>query len=454
MLPGSVETRFVMLETVREFALDELGRRGEDAEIRDAHAVHFLALAEAAALAAERAGSGDWMRRLTAVRPNLQAALDWLEQTGQSAAALQMSGALWHYWYRLGEMAEGRHRLERALAAASPESALAYRARALRGAGVLAWQGGDYTTSRDRLDAALAAYGAIGDLAGGAWVHNSLGCLAATQSERERAEAAFTEALAIFRTLDDLVGIAQITVNLGELAERSGAHDLAIERLEAGLKRWRGLDDRVGAGRAQVMLVHALLARGEAARAAAVLRDALTTIRDHEYEQILPAALCAAAQLAVVRGDTEAAARRYGAADRARERLGVAAPAAGRGADERTVAVVRRTLGEPAFVAAWAAGRGLSASQAIDEALLDNTMVPSGETLPGSRGFSAKESRLSAREQDVLRLLTMGRSDRQIADALFITRRTASKHVSAILSKLGVPSRAAAIALAIRDGLV
>jgi excisionase family DNA binding protein len=445
--PDAALPRFAMLETIREFALDRLAASGEEAATREVHAAHFLALAEAAASDAERVGSGGWMRRLTAERPNLRAALDWFEQAGSTGAALQMTGALWHYWYRLGDMAEGRTRLERALAAARPEVDLAWRARALRGAGVLAWQRADYDVSRARLESALSDYRALGDRAGAAWVLNSLGCLSATLADTEGADGYFSQALTIFREIDDAVGIAQLTANLGELAESTSRHDLAIERLEGAIARWRALDDRVGAGRAQVVLSHALLARDEVARAEAVLRDALITIRDHDYEQILPAALRAAAQLAARRGDNDTAARWYGAEDGVRETLGVSMSAARRAGHERAVSALRQAQGKSAFSTAWAAGRDLPAAQVIAEVLAAAT------TAGDSAAASVSGSGLSARERDVLRLLAAGASDKEIADTLFITRRTASKHVSAILAKLEVDSRTAAVASAIRFGL-
>jgi excisionase family DNA binding protein len=438
--------RFAMLETIREFGLEQLAASGETAEVRAAHAEHYLALAEAAATAAERIGSGDWMRRLTTERPNLRAAMDWFEQTGQSGAALQMTGALWHYWYRLGDLSEGRSRLERALAATPSEADLVFRARALRGAGVLAWQKADYDVSGERLETALAIYRRLGDRAGAAWVLNSLGCLFATLSDNQGAEGCFIQALAIFREIDDAVGVTQLTANLGELAEGAGQHDMAIERLEAAVAGWHALDDRVGAARAQVNLAYALLARGTLTRAEAVLLEALTTIRDNDYEQILPLALRAAAQLAAQCGDGTAAARWYGAEDGVRETLGVAMRATRREGHERTLVALREALGVTAFDTAWSAGRGLSAAQVIAEVL-------AGGGADTNRGPAVSASELSPRERDVLRLLAAGRSDRQIADTLFITRRTASKHVSAILAKLGVSSRAAAAAHAVRSGL-
>ena len=448
--PAAGEPRLMMLETVREFALERLDASGAEAATREAHAAHYLTLAEAAASDAGGASDGGWMRRLTAERPNLRAALDWFEQTGQAGAVLRMSGALWHYWYRLGDLAEGRARLERALAAAPQEIDPALRARALRGAGVLAWQSADYEQSRERLEAALTAYRELGDQTGIAWALNSLGCLCATLSDVEQAEASLSEALAIFRELDDAVGIANLTSNLGELAAAQDQHELAVARLGSGLAMWRDLGDRVGAVRAQVYLGRALLARGEAARAEAVLLDALAAIRDIDYKQILPAALRAVAQLATRRGDDVAAARWYGAADGVMEALGMELPAVRRGGHDRAVTTLRERLGEAAFAAAWAEGRADPAGVIAALVDRDDAAIAAVRTDDGLGGTT----RLTAREREVLLLLAQGRSDREIADALFVTRRTASKHVSAILAKLGVSSRATAAAISHRDHLV
>ena len=399
------QPRYRMLETIRAYALERLAASGEEAATRDAHATHYLNLAEAAARDAGGAGDSGWMRRLTAERPNLRAAMDRLEQTGHATAVLQMSGALWHYWYRLGEIVEGSARLERALAAAPPDVDPALRARALRGAGVLAWQSANYERSRARLEAALAAYRELGDEAGTAWVLNSLGCLCATMSEAAPAETYLTEALAIFQELDDAIGIAHLTSNLGEFAEAQGSHKLAITRLETGLAMWRALGDRVGAVRALVYLGQALLAGGELTRAHAVLRDALAAIRDSDYQQILPAALRAVAHLAIRRGDAAAAARWYGAADGVMATLGMELPAARRSDYERSVAAVRAELRAAAFATAWAAGRA-DPMELIAAALADQSEADSVFARPGEG--PAGPSRLTARELEVLRLLADG----------------------------------------------
>jgi DNA-binding NarL/FixJ family response regulator len=177
-----------------------------------------------------------------------------------------------------------------------------------------------------------------------------------------------------------------------------------------------------------------------------VLVEAMAAIGDIDYKQILPAALRVFAQLAARRGDDATAARWYGAADGVMDALGMELTAARRASHERHVAIVRETLGETAFTKAWTAGRRVSAAQAVAEVLAQPRMSAGNRSTPSA-------SALSPRERQVLRLLTAGRSDKQIAAALFITRRTASKHVAAILAKLEVDSRTAAAAFAVRHGL-
>jgi DNA-binding CsgD family transcriptional regulator/tetratricopeptide (TPR) repeat protein len=433
--------------------LEQLEASGEAAATREAHAAYYLTLAEAAASDAGGAGDGGWMRRLTAERPNVRAALDWLEQSERSGATLQMAGALWHYWYRLGELAEGRSRLERALAAEPRDVDPVIWARALRGAGVLAWQGADYDRSRERLDAALIAYRSLGNRTGVAWVLNSLGCLCATLSDTELAEAYMTEALANFRELDEPIGVANLTCNLGELAVAKGHHALAIARLESGLAMWRSVGDRVGAIRAQVFLGQALLEHGDLSRAEAVLIDSLAAIRDLDYQQILPTAMRTMSHLSMRRGDAVSAARWYGAADGAMTALGMELPAARRAGHERTVAALRKWLGEAAFAAAWTEGRANPAGVLTDARVTQKYSPEATGPAEVDEGLSGETLQFTNRQQDVLRLLSLGRTDREIAEALFISRTTASKHVAAILTKLEADSRTAAVATAIRLGL-
>jgi DNA-binding NarL/FixJ family response regulator len=107
-------------------------------------------------------------------------------------------------------------------------------------------------------------------------------------------------------------------------------------------------------------------------------------------------------------------------------------------------------MGDAAWAAAQAAGLRLSLAEAIAEA---RAMVPQ-PAVAGDQPGSNADSLLTSREAEVLRLLVEGHSDREIAETLFVTRATASKHVSNILAKLGVDSRGAAAAQALRDALI
>ena len=110
-------------------------------------------------------------------------------------------------------------------------------------------------------------------------------------------------------------------------------------------------------------------------------------------------------------------------------------------ANDAMVAELRHRLGEGAFAAAWSDGQHVT----LDDAVAEARALPRSTDPPFE---------LTPREVEVLRLIAAGLTDREIAERLFITRRTASKHVEAILAKLGVPARAGAASQAARLGLV
>ena len=145
-----------------------------------------------------------------------------------------------------------------------------------------------------------------------------------------------------------------------------------------------------------------------------------------------------------------------GAAEGAREAVGGLLKLPERAAYERAAAAARASLGDVAFAAAWAAGRALSLEEAVAaaQALAVGAPTTGQASAPPAVPDEAARFGLTPREVEVLRLLAEGRSDREIGAALFVSHRTAMKHVGNILAKLGVGSRAAAAALALREGLL
>ncbi len=119
---------------------------------------------------------------------------------------------------------------------------------------------------------------------------------------------------------------------------------------------------------------------------------------------------------------------------------------------EQAIAAAAAALGPARFRTVWGEGRSLALAEAVEAAAairIDALEVPdrSGSREPAAPG-------LSRREREVLRLIVDGLSDREIADELSIGHRTATTHVSRVLGKLGVGSRTAAAAYALRHGLV
>jgi predicted ATPase/DNA-binding SARP family transcriptional activator len=154
--PG--QARFWMLETIREYAQEQLRAAGEDNSIGDRHARFYAALVEQAEPKLTGANQARWLDQLEAEHANLQATLRWASQSGDTELALLLAARLWRFWQLRGHFAEGRRWLEDVLAA--EESASMARAKALIGlAGLCYWQG-DW-------DAAEAAYGQARELAKG-----------------------------------------------------------------------------------------------------------------------------------------------------------------------------------------------------------------------------------------------------------------------------------------------
>ena len=196
---------------------------------------------------------------------------------------------------------------------------------------------------------------------------------------------------------------------------------------------------------------------GDTARAAGNWPEAIAAYQEslaHHWTQRDPLgvsdALLRLAQILVALGDTELATRFFGCAEAQREQTGTMVYEPARLGYEQAVAAARAALGDAPFQAAWDAGRALPLADAVE---LAATLRAEPRPAPDRSAVPEPSSRLSARERDVLRLIVEGLSDPEIAAALSIGRRTVNTHVASILNKLGVGSRTAAAAYAVRDGL-
>jgi predicted ATPase/DNA-binding CsgD family transcriptional regulator len=449
--------RYQMLETVREYALEQLASTGEASEIGQRHTAHFLALTEAAEPELFGPEQVLWLDRLESEHSNLRAALAWATVHDPNLA-LRLGGALRQFWRIRGHLTEGRDTLERALRFG--DDAAAARGKALVAAAELCYLQGAYEASVKLAEEAHACYEPLADWRGVAAAIRMIGhSHVGLGQEAEppdpvmfgRAKALFEEELRLRYESGDRHDVALGIFDLGYLALIEGNPVPAAERFAEALPLFEASGDPRGAAFTLSHLGWVAAHQGDDARAAPLLARALTVIRELGDQEATSHLLEGTAWLVLRAGRAEVAARILAAADALRAADGIPLALVHRAGHEPAIAAARAAMGEAAFSAAWTAGGALSVEEAVAEALAAVAASVSSET--GVEGEAATSIRLTRREREILQLLAEGRSDREIAALLSLSSRTIGWHVTHLLAKLGVESRTAAAAFALRHGL-
>jgi len=509
------EPRLTMLETIREFGLEQLEASGETSALRRRHAEYFLALAEKADQRVRGPEQTAWLDVLEREHDNLRAALSWsragcdnspdLEPT---ELGLRLAGALQWFWYIRCHLSEGRNWLEPMLAASHPMPT-AVRARGLVTLGRLQQAQGDLTSSATLFDEATALFKQVDDRW---WTAFSIGahgqsCMAS--GEYERAIALLDEGLALFKAQDDAWGIGWSIGNLGRVAQAQGEQDRALRLFDESLRFKRLAGDPFALALGLHFPGRAAFALGEHARATALFEESLGLFRQVGYPRGVGVALCNLGRLARTAGDLDRAAtlyteslqaqrvegyrldiaecfeglaltwtdrtlmatrlatsrreglsravRLFGAAQNLREAIGTPLSPADRAGHDIAVAATRRELGAE-FAAACEAGRIAPLARAIAFALtstrdiVQSTAAPP-VTPPESRRHDVAVAVLTRRERDVVNLIALGDGNVQISTKLVVSRRTVEAHVTSILNKLGLSSRTQIAVWAVEHGL-
>jgi non-specific serine/threonine protein kinase len=274
------DTRYRLLDSIRDYAAERLDARGETARCRARHFDRYLALAREAEPQLTGRDQLAWLERLDAEHDNLRAALAHaLAASDDAQAALGLVTAISRFWFVRGHVAEGRAWLDRVLALRDG-AATTVRGKARNWAGVFAWKQRDYAASRHHYEEALAIRRALGDRGGVGAVLSNLGLLAFEQGDYAAALDLHEQSLAIDRELGDRWGVAVSLMHLGEIAATHG--DLARARAydEESLAIFRELGDRAHVANALRHLGTMSLRQGDAAGARTLCGESLAICRE------------------------------------------------------------------------------------------------------------------------------------------------------------------------------
>jgi predicted ATPase len=412
------ESRFAMLETIREYAREKLEASGEEAATKRSHAAYCLVLAEEAAAPESGAENAEGRERIVLEHDNFRAGLDWLTETGDADWGLRLGTALFRFWESREYLAEGRDRLGKVLrmpAAAAPTKA---RARALFSAGVLATEQGDFAAADALILESLEIGRKLGDTQGVAVTVNARAVIARDQGNVALAHSLFQESLTLWRELGDLKAIARALSNLASVLKMQGEYDLARSLCAECRAIFEGLGDRTGAAwslanegdvardqgdsaAARALFEQALgifrepddrwgiagtladlgtLAReeGNCAAALPLYRESLRLFQQLQHKRGMARLLECCACSAAVELQAERALRLAGAAAALRQNIGTPLTSAEQAKLEAILEPARRALLNAASATAWLEGWNLPLDRAIEEVLAPEAASQSG----------------------------------------------------------------------------
>jgi len=407
--PVGGDPRFVMLETIGEYAMERLARSGDESITRRAHAAYCLVLAEEVGTESSGEGPTGWLERFDLERENFRAALDWLTETGQAEWGLRLGAALFRYWESREHILEGRSRLAKLLALPGAQPRTKERARALFAAGVLAGVQRDFVSARmhveesleinrerddkwgaavsvnslavtalDHRDVAaarrlseenLALWRELGDRAAVARSLSNLASVVAVERDFELAHSLYEEALSVFRELADHTSAARVLDKQGDVAREQGNSAAAQALYEQSLTTFRQFGDLWGIAGTLADLGNLALDRRDHSAARRLFRESLRIFQGLEFKRGIAQLLECFAGAAADEGQPERALELAGASAALRQSLGTPMRPAEQAQLEKRLTAARQALAESDGAAAWMKGWEMSVEKAIETAL-------------------------------------------------------------------------------------
>jgi predicted ATPase/serine/threonine protein kinase len=401
------ETRFIMLSTIREYALERLAASDDESATRRAHAAYYLVLAEEGA--EDIAAQPEWLDRFELEHENFRLAIDYLIKTGDAEWGMRLGAALFRFWETREHLTEGRDALGRILAMEGAASRPKLRARLLFAAAVLAAAQGDYGSGRPLFEASLETCVKLNDKRGVAVALNALavnardcGDLAAAsqlfeqclgiwkdlgdptdiaralsnlasvmklQGEYERAFSLYDECVTMFRQVGDGAGVAWTLNYLGDVAREKADLVAARSYCEQSLSEFRRLRDSWGIASTLSDLASLSCDQGNNAEARRLYGESIKVFQELGYKRGIAKAVECLAVSAAAQSNAEQSLHLAGAAAALRQQLGVPLLPAEQRRLEKALEFARRTLGNAAGLTAWMEGWAMPVERAVREVL-------------------------------------------------------------------------------------
>ena len=414
------ETRFIMLFTIREYALERLAESDDESATRRAHAAYYLVLAEEGA--EDIAAQPEWLDRFEVEHENFRLAIGYLIETGDVEWGMRLGAALFRFWETREHLTVGRDAIDRLLAMKGATARPKLHARLLFAAAVLAAQQGDYGSGRPLFEESLETCAKLNDKRGVAVALNALavndrdrGELAAAsqlfeqclgiwkdlggptdiaralsnlasvmklQGEYERAFSLYDECLTIFHQVGDVAGVAWTLNYLGDVAREKA--DLAAARsyCERSLSEFRRLGDNWGIASTLSDLASLSCDQGNNAESRRLYGESIRLFKDLGYKRGIARALERLAVSAAGQANAEQSLHLAGAAAALRQQLGVPLQPSEQRKLDKALEFARRILGNAAGLTAWMEGWAMPVEQALQEVLTRD--VGSGVWTPDS----------------------------------------------------------------------
>jgi predicted ATPase/DNA-binding SARP family transcriptional activator len=351
------EPRFRLLDTVREYALEQLDADHER-EARQRHAVWYRDLAERAELQLSGPAQSAWLDLLEREHANLRAALDFFVTFEEGESALRLASALRRYLDLRGYAVEGRAWLEAAVAVGSGADA-GLRVKALGGAGVLAAQQGDLDVARSLFEQSVALARTTDDDERLASELANLAHAAVLQGDRTPARAAYEEAAELQQRTGSTRNLAITLENLGCLALLQDDVRGAIAFLEEAHVVGRSTGDSQVLAATLISLARGLLVSGASAKARPRLRESLELLTEVGWVEGTAECLELLA-LADARARADRAVVLLGAADQLRARIGTERQELEQRSYDTAAGRARERLGAAAYQAGMTRGAAMS----------------------------------------------------------------------------------------------